>query len=620
MANKIVDMRDARFVLFEQLEIDKLCEREKFKVLEHSKDIFEMVLDEAEKFMVNELYPYIEESDKVGAQYDPKTNEVTTPPSFKKAIKVYNEGGWLAMAEDPEVGGQGLPYALYMSCVELFVGANFAFMGFPGLTHGAGRMIEVFGSEEQKDMYLEKMYSCQWMGTMCLTEPWAGSDVGALKCKATDNGDGTYSIVGTKTFITSGEHDLSENIIHMVLARIEGDPPGTKGISIFIVPKFTPNEDGSLGERNDLYCGGIEEKMGIHGSPTTTLNFGDNNKCVGYLLGDKMKGMRIMFTMMNEERLFVGLQGLASSSAAYLHSVDYAKERVQGPHYTKIMEKGSPGVPIIQHPDIRRMLMRMKAYVEGMRGLQYYLGYAIDNVETTEGDEKTRWQGILDLLIPVCKGYQTDLVWDITGQAIQVYGGYGFIKEYPVEQFARDSKIASLYEGTNGIQAMDFTFRKTLMNNMVMFGYFKEEVEKTIANAMGIDELKTYAKKVEDAMSGIVDAFAHQQKLMGEGKMGIIFGNACPLMEVMGDVVMAWQLLWQASIASPKLNDITGGATGDALKEKIADSVEATFYDSKVKTAQYYIGNLLPRTNGKVEQLKSDEDAYLEVTDESFAF
>jgi alkylation response protein AidB-like acyl-CoA dehydrogenase len=616
MANPIVDMRDARFVLFEQLGIDKLTERDKFK--EHSADMFNMVLDEAEKFAVNEILPHVEDSDKVGAVYNPETHEVTTSPGFKKAMEVYKEGGWLAMAESPEHGGQGFPYALYLATTELFTGANFSFVSFPGLTHGAARMIEVFGTEEQKKLYLEKMYYGDWLGTMCLTEPWAGSDVGALKTKATKNDDGSYSIVGTKTFITCGEHDMSENIIHMVLARIEGDPPGTKGISIFIVPKFIPNEDGSIGERNDLYCGGIEEKMGIHGSPTTTLNFGDNGKCVGYLLGQQTKGMRIMFTMMNEERLFVGLQGLATSSAAFLHAVQYAKERVQGPHYTKMQEKGSPGVPIIEHPDVRRMLTRMKGYVEGMRGLSYYLGYAIDSVETTEGKEKEKWQGLLDLLIPICKGYQTDMVWDITGQAIQVYGGYGYIKEYPVEQFARDSKIASLYEGTNGIQAMDFTFRKTLMNGMVMFNYFKEEVEKVAAEAKGIEALAAYADQVEATLKGLEEAFAYQQELMGKGKMGLIFGNACGLMEVMGDLVMGWQLLWQSTISYPKLQELTGGATGDELNAKIKDSTEAAFYAGKLKAAGYFLGNLLARTSGKISSLKTEEDGYLEIADESF--
>ena len=618
MSNQIVDIRDARFVLYEQLGIDKLCERPKFK--DHSKDIFEMVLDEAEKLTVNEIVPTYEEGDKVGAQYDPKTKSVKTPPSFRKALEAYKAGGWIAMAETPEVGGQGLPYALYMACTEMFVGANFAFIAFPGLSHGAARMIEVFGTEEQKEIYMSRMYAGEWLGTMCLTEPGAGSDVGALKTKAIPNPDGSYSIVGTKSFITSGEHDLSDNIIHMVLARIEGDPAGTKGISIFIVPKFSVNKDGSLGERNDLYCGGIEEKMGIHGSPTTTLVFGDNNKCAGYMLGERMKGMKIMFQMMNEERMFVGLQGVSTSSAAYLHAVQYAKERVQGVHYTKMMEKGSPGVPIIQHPDVRRMLTRMKAYVEGMRGLQYYMGYCIDNIETTDGEEKTRWQGLLDLLIPICKGYQTDMVWDITGQAIQVYGGYGFTRDYPVEQYARDCKIASLYEGTNGIQAMDFTFRKMLMNGLVFFGYFKEEMKKVMDKANKIEELKSYAHNLKEAFEELEEAVEFQQKLMGKGKMGVIFGNATTLMELMGDIVMGWQLLWQMNIAYPKLKELTGGATGEALTAKIKDNAEVAFYAGKVNAAKYYLGNLLLRTEGKGDQLKSEEDAYLEIADESFAF
>jgi hypothetical protein len=614
MSNLIMDMRDARFVLYEQLGIDKLCERPKYA--DHSKDVFEMVLDEAEKMAVNYIEPTYVESDKIGAVYDSKTRSVTTPPSFKKALEAYKAGGWIAMAESPEVGGQGLPYSLYMSCMEIFVGSNFAFIAFPGLSHGSARMIEVFGTEEQKNTYLGKMYEGQWLGTMCLTEPGAGSEVGALKTKATANPDGTWSIVGNKTFITSGEHDLSENIIHMVLARIEGDPPGTKGISIFIVPKFIPKADGTPGQPNDLYCAGIEEKMGIHGSPTTSLVFGENNKCVGYLLGDRMKGMKIMFMMMNEERMFVGLQGLSTSSAAYLHSVKYAKERVQGIHYTKMQEKDSKGVPIIQHPDVRRMLTRMKAYVEGMRGLQYYMGYCIDNVETTEGAEKDRWQGLLDLLIPICKGYETDMVWDITGQAIQVYGGYGFTRDYPVEQYARDCKIASLYEGTNGIQAMDFMFRKMLLNGLVNFGFFKEEVNKTLDAANKMADLKPYAAAVKDAMAGMEDAVAFQQGLLGKGKMGLIFGNAVPIMELMGDLVMGWQLLWQMTIAYPKL----GGLKGADLAKKAADSVETAFYAGKVNGAKFYIGNILPRVSGKVAQLKSEEDAYLEITDESFAF
>jgi alkylation response protein AidB-like acyl-CoA dehydrogenase len=614
MSNLIMDMRDARFVLYEQLGIDKLCERPRYA--DHSKEVFEMVLDEAEKMAVNIIEPTYVESDKIGAVYDPKTKTVTTPPSFKKALEAYKAGGWIAMAESPEVGGQGLPYALYMSCMEIFVGSNFAFVAFPGLSHGSARMIEVFGTEEQKNTYLYKMYEGEWLGTMCLTEPGAGSEVGALKTKATANPDGTYSIVGNKTFITSGEHDLAENIIHMVLARIEGDPPGTKGISIFIVPKFLPKADGTPGEPNDLYCAGIEEKMGIHGSPTTQLVFGDNGKCVGWMLGDRMKGMKIMFMMMNEERMFVGLQGLSTSSAAYLHAVKYAKERVQGIHYTKMQEKDSPSVPIIQHPDVRRMLTRMKAYVEGMRGLQYYMGYCIDNVETTEGEEKVRWQGLLDLLIPICKGYETDMVWDITGQAIQVYGGYGFTRDYPVEQYARDCKIASLYEGTNGIQAMDFTFRKMLLNGLVNFGFFKEEVKKVTDAADKIVDLKPYSTAVKDALAGMEDAVAYQQGLLGKGKMGLIFGNAVPLMEMMGDLVMGWQLLWQMTIAYPKLE----GLKGEALAKKVADSIETAFYAGKVQGAKYYIGNLLPRIKGKVAQLKSEEDAYLEIADESFAF
>ncbi|MCA1733127.1 MAG: acyl-CoA dehydrogenase family protein, partial [Acidobacteria bacterium] len=357
---------------------------------------------------------------------------------------------------------------------------NFAFIMYGGLTHGAGELIDHFGSDELKKLYLKKLFSGEWTGTMLLTEPEAGSDVGALSTTATPNPDGTYSLTGNKIFISGGEHDLSQNIIHPVLARIDGAPAGTAGISLFIVPKVWVNEDGTLGEPNDIVCTGIEEKMGIHGNPTATMALGTKGKCRGILLGEANKGMRAMFLMMNDARLMVGNQGLACASAAYLYALNYARTRVQGRHLLKIADKDAPGVPIIQHPDVRRMLMTMKVYVESLRSLSYYIAFCLDSIATTDdAEEKTRLQGIVDFLIPIAKAYTTDRSFEVTSLAVQVYGGYGYIKEYPVEQLLRDCRITPIYEGTNGIQAMDLFGRKLGQNGGKPILDLAEEIRRT---------------------------------------------------------------------------------------------------------------------------------------------
>ncbi len=320
-------------------------------------------------------------------------------------------------------------------------------------------------SDKQKKNFLKKLFSGEWTGTMLLTEPAAGSDVGALTTTATPNPDGTYSITGNKIFISGGEHDLASNIIHPVLARIEGAPAGTAGISLFLVPKIWVNDDGSLGEPNDIVCTGIEEKMGIHGNPTASMALGSKGKCRGILLGEANKGMRAMFLMMNDARLMVGNQGLACASAAYLYALNYARTRIQGRHLLKMTDKDAPGVPIIQHPDVRRMLMTMKIYVESLRSLSYFIAFCIDGIATSsDPEEKKRLQGIIDFLIPIAKAYTTDRSFDVCSLAVQVYGGYGYIREYPVEQLLRDCRITPIYEGTNGIQAMDLFGRKLGQN------------------------------------------------------------------------------------------------------------------------------------------------------------
>jgi hypothetical protein len=445
MSNVLVNTRDQLFVLFEQLGVEKLFEKEKFADV--SKEVVLMLQTEAEKLAVNSLLPAYTIGDKEGCTF--KDGKVSVPESFHDVYKKYVEAGWLCAMESPDVGGQGLPISVTTACSEFMFAANFPFLMYPGLTHGAARLIEMHGTEEQKNKYMYTMYAGKWGGTMCLTEPGAGSDVGALKTVAKRSPDGTFSITGTKIFISCGDHDLTENIIHPVLARIEGDPPGTAGISIFLVPKYRVNDDGTLGEFNDVRTGNVEHKMGIKGSATCTLNFGDEGKCIGELLGRERQGLRIMFDMMNEARLEVGMQSLGHATAAYEHAVHYAKERIQGHAIWEMKNPDAKAVPIIQHPDIRRKLLWMKVHVEGIRAMLYFTGFCMDMAKVSDTEkEREKWRGLVELLIPVCKAYSSEKAQWVCSTAIDVYGGYGYCSDYPVEQYFRDCKIASIYEGT----------------------------------------------------------------------------------------------------------------------------------------------------------------------------
>jgi alkylation response protein AidB-like acyl-CoA dehydrogenase len=368
MAQVIADRRDVDFVLFEQLAVEMLSDHERYA--DFNRKTIEMIVSEARNLAVKEIYPTQQEGDS-GCTFE--DGKVTVPDCYHRPWEMYLEGEWLAMPEDPNYGGQGMPRTVAMAANDYLVGANYGFAMYAGLTHGAALLVEAFGSQEIKDRFLKKMFTGEWTGTMLLTEPEAGSDVGRLTTSAVKNDDGTYSISGSKIFISSGDHDLSDNIIHPVLARLEGAPQGTKGISLFLVPKFWVNEDGSLGDFNDVVCTGIEEKMGIHGNATCSLTLGGKGTCRGYLLGEENKGMRAMFLMMNEARLLVGMQAMTCASNSYLNALNYARERVQGRNLLQMMEPDAPAVPIIQHPDVRRMLLNMKANVEAMRSLLYYI-------------------------------------------------------------------------------------------------------------------------------------------------------------------------------------------------------------------------------------------------------
>jgi alkylation response protein AidB-like acyl-CoA dehydrogenase len=601
VAQQIADRRDIDFVLYEQLKSEKLAKEKAFEGLDRK--TFDLIISEARNFAIKEILPTYEDGDRIGVTFE--KGQVKVPESYHRPHKLILEGEWSSMTEDPKLGGQGLPHVIARAAREYISGANGTLSSYAMLGHGTGKMIDLYGTQEQKDLFLKKLYSGVWGGTMVLTEPSAGSDVGALTTVAVKNDDGTYSITGDKIFITNGDHDLSENIIHPVLARVEGAPDGIRGISIFIVPKIWVNPDGSLGDPNDVTCTGIEEKTGIHGSATCSLAYGSKGKCRGFLLGEENKGMKIMFHMMNEARNDVGFQSMNGASNAYLYALNYARERLQG-RELGAGKDAPPQAPIIRHPDVRRMLMWMKCYVEGLRSLIYYVDTLFDRMHCSDDqDIQKECNEMAELLTPIIKSLGSDRGFDICVQAVQVYGGYGYVQEYPVEQLMRDSKIASLYEGTNGIQAMDLLGRKLGMNNGAVFMSMLAKINDTIKNAKETEGLKTLAEDTETAVNRLAELSVIIGKKAGSAEFKTAFAHATPFLNVTGDVIMAWMLLWRAQIAATKL------AGGPAQKDE-------AFYKGQLKSADFFINTVLPVTLGSMDSIAKGSTAAVEIDEASF--
>lgn len=601
MAQVIIDRRDVDFILHEQLEVEKLSDHEKFE--EFNRKTVDLIISEAKNLAVKEMLPALKIGDEEGCTFD--KGQVRVPEAFHKIHRLFTEGGWIAMCDAPEWGGQGMPATVALAAKNYFNGANFPCTLNYILNHGAGKLVETFGTEKQKKLFLKKMYTGVWGGTMLLTEPEAGSDVGALTTTAVKNEDGTYAITGSKIFISSGENDLAENIIHPVLARIEGAPAGTSGISLFLVPKIWVNDDGSLGEFNDVVCTGIEHKMGIHGSATCSLTLGGKGQCRGTLLGEINKGMRAMFVMMNEARLDVGMQSLGCASASFMNALNYARERVQGRHLTAA-GKDAPPVPIIQHPDVRRMLLTMKSLTEGMRSIVYYTGYCEDMIRISDNAaEKARWQGLIDVLIPITKGYVSDRAFDICNMGVQMFGGYGYTKEYPQEQLLRDCKITHIYEGTNGIQAMDLLGRKLSLNQGQAFRDLLDEMTRTAADAKAVPGVEGLTAALESVIARLQEVALHMSKTARSEKMLNAYAAAYPFMEVTGDTVMAWMLLWRAAIAGRKL--------AEGAKKK-----DAAFYEGQIMSARFFINNFIPVTLGKISAILANDGSVMEISEDAF--
>ncbi len=594
------DERDVEFTLFEHIKIQDL---KKYPAFENfGEEDFRIILKEAFKFANKEISPLNSTSDEKGAKLI--DGVVVTSPGFKEAYAAYAANGFIGIDASPEHGGQGLPVSLSMGIGEYFGGSCTSFMMFPGLTHGATQVIEELAPREIADLYCKKMYSGEWTGTMCLTEPQAGSGLGDIKttAKKTDQG---YLIKGGKIFISCGDNDFSSNVVHLVLARVEGDPAGTKGISLFVVPKIRVNADGSLGESNDVRIVNLEKKMGIHGSPTCTIAFGDHNQCYGVMIGEQRKGLAYMFQMMNEARLLTGMQGMSIAGNALGHAIAYSKERVQG------------GDVIINYPDVRRMLITMKAYVEGLRALIYQVGYYIDlEKHETDPEKKEYYQGFVELLTPICKSFASDKGFDVAVQAMQVYGGYGYISEYPIEQMVRDAKISSIYEGTNGIQAMDLLGRKLTMKGGQLFRNFYEKLDQFsqshASNPAFGKEFESFRKSLETL--GKTAMKLAEYGMSGNTQVALL--QAVPFLQLTSYITLGWLLLEQALIALPKLEAIWADAKADTEEKKSAvceNNPEARFYESKIKTVRFYIWNILPQITGFSRGILSEDSSALKI-------
>jgi len=597
MANNfMINERDVRFVLFEHMKIEELCKHEPFT--EFSKEEFDMILNEAIKFTKNELAPIHEISDREGAKFD--KGRVSLPSAFHSAYQKFSEGGWIAVSRNPEYGGGGMPTVIRMMALELFEGGCVAFMIYPGLTHGVGHLVESFGDDEMKALYTERLYTGVWSGTMALTEPQAGSHLGDIKTQAVPVDGKVYKVQGTKAFISAGEHDLTPNIIHMVLARIKGAPEGVRGISMFLVPKIRVNPDGSLGEANDVQCIAVENKMGLHGSATCQLAFGENNECLGWLVGEPNRGLIYMFQLMNEARISVGMQALGQASCAYEQALAYTKERIQG---ADVMDRKGPSVPIIRHPDVRRMLLTMKSTVEGLRALLYLSGlyYDLARIHPDE-QERERYSNLLEILTPICKSYASDRGYDVLGLAFLCLGGYGYTRDYPMEQFLRDAKVTSIYEGTNGIQALDLLGRKVFMKEGAAFKALIDEMEKFISAEKDTKDLAPEIALLKEARQVLKEVTDFLRPLRAEDPA---YFNlvACPYLDCLGDMVVAWLMLEQASIAL------------HAIKTNPPDQ---NFYQTKLQTAKFFARKNLPIAITRLQTIRTPDRTPLEMNEAEF--
>lgn len=592
MADYQAPLKDMSFLLHDVFDVTNLWQSLPHLADHVDPETADAILQECAKIAEQEVAPLSQPGHETGVKFDNGT--VTTAPGYKEAFQTYAEGGWTGLGGDVEYGGMGMPKMITALHEEMLCSADISFSLYPGLTAGAGLSIVKHASEELKQRYLTRMYAGEWAGSMCLTESHSGTDLGMIRTKAVPQDDGSYKITGEKIFITGGEHDLTENIVHLVLAKLPDAPAGPRGISLFLVPKVLVNDDETLGEPNNVRCGSIEHKMGINASATCVMNFDD---ATGYLVGELNKGLACMFTMMNFERIGVGIQGIGAAERSYQNALEYAKDRLQGRALSGAKSPEKPADSIMVHGDVRRMLLNMKASNEGSRALSTYISMKLDIATYGEGEEKAKADALVALMTPIAKAFFTDLGFESTVAGQQVFGGHGFIREWGQEQLVRDCRIAQIYEGTNGIQAMDLLARKVAGSKGEMFTVFAEEVQAYIA--------KTTADNMQEFIAPLAKALAELETLTKDvltkaaSNPEELGTSANDYLHVFGYTAMAyvWALMAEKSLA--KLD-------------------QDEFYVAKVKTARYYFKRLLPRTQSLIAAINAGSDLLFDIEDELF--
>ncbi|WP_417782110.1 acyl-CoA dehydrogenase C-terminal domain-containing protein [Terasakiella pusilla] len=594
MATYKAPIRDMQFVMYELMNADKLSDMPGFE--EATRDLMDPVMEEASKITQDVLFPLNRSGDEEECQW--VDGKVTTPSGFKEAYKLFREGGWTAISCDPNYGGMGMPKTVNTMIEEMICSANLSFGMYPGLSYGAYTAMHGFASDELKDTYLPKLVDGTWSGTMCLTEPHCGTDLGLCRTKADPQDDGSYLVTGTKIFISAGEHDLTDNIIHLVLARTPDAPKGIKGISLFVVPKYLPDSDGEAGEFNNVSCGSIEHKMGIKASATCVMNF-DNAK--GWLVGTLNKGMQGMFAMMNQERLAVGVQGLGLAEASYQGAVEYAKERLQGRSISGVKHPDKAADPIIVHPDVRRMLMTQRAYIEGCRALGGWVAEELD-ISRKHPDEKRRGEAdeFGQLMTPIVKALFTDLGFECANHGMQVFGGHGFIREHGMEQYVRDCRIAQIYEGTNGIQALDLIGRKMPDKAGRLLRRFFHPVQAYIEQNVMDDELGEFVQPLAKAFGRLQQVTGYLAQV-GMSKPEEAAAGATEYLRLFGLVGLAY--MWCRSVEIAKDN---------------LEGSEADFYKAKMTTARFYMQKLLPQASSLATSIMAGGSSMMELDEDLF--
>jgi acyl-CoA dehydrogenase len=598
------DLRDFNFLLWDKLKIhENLLTLGPYR--QFTKEMVEDILKSARKFAYEQLGPLYQSSDREGCSMDREGN-VSTPSGFKELWNEYKKAEWGKLAIPEDQGGLGAPYLLFQVIHEIFLGANPSFITYTGFALVLSYLINEYGTQQLKDLFCKKLALDEWSAAFCVTETEAGSDVGNISTKAVKNENGIYEISGSKVFISAGMHDLTENIVYIVLARVKGAPEGTRGLSAFIVPKLWLNNDGTIAGDNHVRCIGIENKMGLHGCSTAQLSFGDRGPSYGYLLGNRENtGLIYVLEIMNQARISTGIYALGMASSAYLNAAEYASSRVQGVDVRQTFNPNAPRLEIIRHEDIRRMLLEMKSKVEGCRALIFKLSYHHSYLFYYKGLEDNdsrqlakKHKGIVDLLTPIVKAYTSDQAWRICELGIQILGGYGFTKDYPIEQYARDVKVLSIWEGTNYIQSVDLLrFKLKLGNDTNLFNIFLTEVNEFLDNNKGNKKFEKELGEIGKGVGRLVESFNLLKKLAGEDKINYIFSISTRYLEMMAEVVIAWLLLDSAVISDEKI--MNGGLSGS----------DASFYEGKIASARFYIYNILPYAFTKADIIAGENDA-----------